>query len=348
MMLGELRGAVRLSPDDTETRLKLAAMLYRVGDLDAAADEARAAIRLNPQDAKAHVQLGLILMARQDWRGALSVFNEAVQLAPESAHARYSLAGAQYALNNLQGAAHSYRRALELQPYFPDARYRLALILKLQNRHGEAAQYMEEAAHGGVAQAQFFLGTAYKTGQGVDKDLERAVYWWSRALSFGHPLAAESLSKLRRQALSPDQHRRRRQEALDAFRTYRDKLWDEFPDVPRQEDETSVGTTLLDRQRTDAVPVLLQECYALGEPAVRQLAQLYERGWEPHLRPYDRKIFGCFEAAAADGFLPAKTALARIYAAGLGVAPDRRKAEALLKGLPKHEITAVLDGPTEP
>ena len=63
-MLADLRGNLRMSPDNAEARLKLAQGLYQIGDLDAAIDECRVAIKLNPQDAKAHLQLGVILMAK--------------------------------------------------------------------------------------------------------------------------------------------------------------------------------------------------------------------------------------------------------------------------------------------
>ncbi|MEK7351364.1 MAG: tetratricopeptide repeat protein, partial [Nitrospirota bacterium] len=64
--LGELRNAVRLSPDNADDRLKLAQGLYRIGDLDAALDECRMALKLKPNNARAYLQLGVTLMAKQD------------------------------------------------------------------------------------------------------------------------------------------------------------------------------------------------------------------------------------------------------------------------------------------
>ncbi len=343
-MLSELRANVRTFPDNAEERLKLAAALYRVGDLDAAIEECRVAVRLNPDDAKAHLQLGVILLAKQDWRAAASVLREAIRLNPELTQAHYSLAGAQYSLGNMKAAIGSYRHAIELQPYFPDARYRLALLLKLTHQEQEAAQLMEEAANGGIAQAQFFLGNAYKNGQGVHKSPAHAIFWWSKAVALGHQPAADALSKLRRQALSPDQQDRRRKDALDAFQLYRDRLWEEFPDYSRGSGSETLGTTLLKEHRTEeAVSVLLQESYALSDVALVELAKLYETGWEPHPAPFDKKILMCLETTAAEGFVPAKKTLARIYAKGLGVAPDLSRAKTLLKGLSKQEMKTVLD-----
>lgn len=343
-MLNELRGNVRMFPAGAEERLQLAQGLYRVGDLDAALDECRIALKLQPGNAKALLQLGIILMAKQDGHAAATALMEAILLDPELTHAHYSLGSVQYSLGNIKAAMHSYRRAIELQPHFPDARYRLALLLKLTNRDQEAAQFMEEAAIGGVPQAQFFSGNAYKGGQGVTKNLGRAIFWWAKAVEFGHQPAADALAKLRRQALSTDQTDRRRNDALEGFQAYRALLWEEFPDYSRSSDLDTLGTTLLKDNRTDyAVATLLQESYALSDVALAELVTLYETGWDQHLAPFDKKILGCIETTAAEGFAPAKKALARIYGIGLGVAPDRAKAKASLKGLPKQDVKALID-----
>jgi TPR repeat protein len=344
VMLGELRGNVWSFPDNPDARLKLAEGLYRIGDLDAAIDEYRIALKLKPDSAKIHLQLGVALMAKQDWRAAMTELKEAMRLDPELTQAHYNLGTVFYTIGNLKAAIQSYQRALELQPRFPDARYHLALVLKLSHRDQESAQSMEEAAQGGVAQAQYFLGNAYRTGQGVEKNGALAVYWWTKALALGHQPAAASLSQLRRQALSSAQPMNRRQEALQAFRGYRDKLWDNFPDLPRDGETETLGTTLVKQNRTDeAVPVLLQESYALSEVAQAELARLYELGSEPQLAPFDKRILTSLETTANEGFVPARKILVRIYAKGIGMAPDLAKAKGQLKGLPKHDITSLLD-----
>ncbi|BFU95673.1 MAG: conserved exported protein of unknown function [Nitrospira sp.] len=350
LALSELRNAARLAPQNAENRLNLARGLYRIGDLDAAIEECRTAIKLNASDPQAHLQLGVLLMAKQDWRGASAALKEAVQLDSTLAHAHYSLGSVQYTGGNVKAAIDSYRQALELQPNFPDARYRLALLLKLINRGEEAAQFMEEAAKGGVPQAQFFLGNAYKGGQGVQKNLVSAIYWWAKAEEFDHQPASEALSKTRRLALSPDQPERKRKETLEAFQAYRERVQSEFLEKVQQaqpvqiENGETLGITLLKQNRADAaVSVLLKEAYALSEPSQAELAKLYETGWDQQLPPYDPALLTCFETTAADGFAPAKKTVARIYGKGLGTAPDLRKAKAALKGLPKQEVKAVLD-----
>lgn len=343
ILLGELRRAVRASPQNAENRLKLSQALYEIGDLDAAADEARTAAKLDPSDAKIQLHLGVILMTKQDWRAAASVLKEATRLDPALTQAHYNLGSVQYSHGDAKAAMESYRRALELQPHFPDATYRLGLLLKLNGQQQEAARLMEEAAIEGVPQAQYFLGNAFKNGQGVEKNLGQAVLWWTRAAGFGHQPAAEALAKVRRQALSSKQPERARKEALEAFHFYRDKLWEEFPDYQRSEDDGTLGVRLLHDNRPDyALPVLLQEGYALSEEAQQYLARLYESGWDEHLSPFDRSILQCLETTASDGFMPAKRLLARIYGRGLGVEQSMQKAKSILKGLPRQEIKSIL------
>ena len=344
MELGELRRAVRVSPNSADDRLKLVQGLYRIGDLDAALDECRVALKLRSNNARAYLQLGVILLAKQDGHAAAIALMEAILLDPELTHAHYSLGSVQYSLGNLKAAIQSYRRALDLQPNFSDARYRLALVLKLTNRHQEAAQFMEDAAIGGVPQAQYFMGNAYRNGQGVEKNLALAIRWWTNAVSFGQQRAAESLSQLRRQALSPDQSERRRKDAIEAFRQYRDELWADYPDAVRNESSESLGIALLkDSQASDGVTALFAEAFALSETAHDELARLYETGLDTRLTQFDTRILTCFETTAADGFIPSKKALARIYGKGLGVAPDLQKAKAMLKGLSKQETKEVMD-----
>lgn len=341
--LGDLRRAVLVSPDNPEARLALAQGLYHIGDLDAAIDECRVAITLNPNNAKAHVQLGITLMAKQDGRTAALALKEAIRLDPELTLAHYSLGSAQYSLGHLTAAIQSYRRALELQPHVPDTRYHLALILKLTNQHREAAQLMEDAATAGVQQAQYFMGNAYRSGQGVEKNLPLAIRWWTRAVGFGQQRAAESLSQLRRQALSPDQSDRRRKDAYEGFKQYRDELWADYPDINRNNPDEPLGVALLkDSQSPNGVTTLLAEAFALSETAHDELSRLYETGLDTRLTQFDARILTCFTTTAGDGFIPAKKALARIYGKGLGVTQDVQKAKAMLRGLPKQESKAIL------
>ena len=330
-LLGDLRGAVRAFPDSVEDRLDLADVLYRIGDLDQAIEEARTAVTLKGDSAGAHLQLGRLYLAKQEWKHALAGLKEATRLNPELVQGHYHLGAVYYGLGNLKAAMQSYQIALDLQPYFPDARYHLGLLMKLAHRDKEAATLLEEAAEGGVARAQFFTANSYRTGQGVDKDLARAILWWLHAVDNGVSQARESLSQLRRQALSSGQSDRNRKEALDAFAHYRERLWADYPDAVKRGADESLGALLLkDSQAANGISVLFAEAYALGEPATDELARLYVVGLDTRLKQFDQRILVCLETTAADGFPAAKKALARIYGKGLGVPADLAKANALL------------------
>jgi len=343
-VLGELRSAALLSPNNADVRLTLAQGLYRIGDLDSALDECRVAIKLDSHNAKAYLQLGVILMAKHDEQAASIALMDAIMLDPQLTLAHYSLGSVQYSLGNLSAAIQSYRKALDLRPTFHDARYRLALVLKLADQEREAMLLMEDAANNGIPQAQYSIGNAYRHGQGVEKNMALAIRWWTKAMESGQQRAAESLSQLRRQALSFDQSDRRRTDAIEAFRQYRDELWADYPNAVRNHSRESLGIVLLkDNQASHGVTALLAEAFALSETAHDELARLYETGFDTSLAQFDTRILKCFAITAADGFIPSKKALARIYGKGLGVTQDRQKAKAMLKGLSKQEIKAVMD-----
>ena len=171
-----------------------------------------------------------------------------------------------------------------------------------------------------------------------------AIRWWTKAMEFGQQRAAESLSQLRRQALSLDQPEQRQIDAITAFRQYRRELWDDYPGAGRHNSNESVGIALLKGgQASNGITALFAEAFALGEDAHDELAHLYETGLDTSLAPFDKHILACFATTAADGFIPAKKALARIYGKGVGVTLDLQKAEAMLKGLSKQEINDVMD-----
>ena len=308
----ELVNLSRRSPilRQRDDRLKLAEG-SPLGELDAALDECRLALKLESHNAKAYLQLGVTLMAKQDGHAAAIALMEAILLDPELTHAHYSLGSAQYSLGNLTAAIQSYRRALDLQPNFPDARYRLALLLKLTNRHKEAAQFMEEAAIGGVPQAQYFMGNAYRNGQGVEKDLALAIRWWTNAVGFGQQRAAESLSQLRRQALSPDQSERRRKTRSRPSDSIARTL-DCLPGYRENRPDQSLG---LPCSKTAKPPTESQ--FYLPKPL--HSVRLRTTNWHSSMKPaldtslaqFDRRIRACFETTAADGFIPSKKALAR-------------------------------------
>ena len=77
------RDAVRLAPDDAESRLRLGeALLHLEGDPQAAVEELQVALGLDPQSARAYGALGAALHAVGQHPEAAAAFAEAARLDP--------------------------------------------------------------------------------------------------------------------------------------------------------------------------------------------------------------------------------------------------------------------------
>jgi TPR repeat protein len=338
-----LREALRLQPDLVEARSSLGLALYGMGDLVTAVDELRGLLRTRPDVVRARLILATALVAEQDWAAARAELDAVVKMRPDMLQAHYSLGVVRYTQGDLGGAIEAYRRVLEIDPQHQDARYNLALMLKLARRDAEATPEFLVAAQAGLPRAQYFVGTAYAEGLGVEPDLTLAITWWFRAADQGIPQAGEALAQLREVALGRSRHPpAERRAANQAFRDYRVALWNEFPDVVRDGDEP-VGAALLRQGRVgEGVTVLIREASALSEPAQRRLETLYEQGVEGQLPPYDQRILDYFKGAAAEGQSRPRIALARFYARGLGVPKDVTRAVGLLKTTPHEDAQQLL------
>src|SRR5207244_13321559 len=148
--------------------------------------------------------------------------------------------------------------------------------------HGGAERGAEFLAGAGAghARAQFFAGTAYARGLGVEPETMRAILWWSRAADQGNLEAIAALAELRQTALGKSRRAPAERRAVEqAFRDYRSALWSEFPELTRDGDDDTVGAALLRQGRgAEAVSVLISEAQAFSEPAQVLLEELYYRG----------------------------------------------------------------------
>ena len=330
----EFREALRLQPDFVQARSSLGLAFYLMGDVDSAIEEYRSVLRRQPDLAQVHVNLATALMAKREWTAARTELQTALALQQDLVQAHFNLATVRYTLGDIAGAIEAYRAALRLKPDYADAHYNLGLMLNLTNQEADAVQEFLAAARAGLPKAQYFLGNAYASGLGVEKNLVVAIKWWGRAAEQGMTQASEALVQLRQIALRngrplTDEART----ALQAFEGYRDGIWQEFPDLSRETDEESAGAGLLRQGRVgEALHVLIREASALSEPAQSLLESLYEQGIDGHLTANDKRILAYFMTSAAEGLPRPRVALARIYARGLGVPQDLKKARDLLKG----------------
>ena len=334
----KFREMVRDYPDVIDARLELGDALAALGDMDGALEEYRRVLQRDPQATVAHLKIAMLLMAKRHWKEAQAALNTAVAQQPSWPQAHYALGLVRYSLGDTAGAIEAFRRVIELKPDSADAHYQLGLLLKLTKRTRDAAVEFATAAAAGHPRAQYFIGAAYASGSGIDKQIGTAVQWWMVAEDQGVQEAHDALARLRRAVYKwPDSPEGIK--AAQAFAAYREALWKEFPSITRSDSEDSLGGHLLALNHIgEAIPVLIREASAMDTLAGSQLALIYEKGADPIVPPFDSRILRYFESAALDGVPQAKLTLARIRALGLGVPADKQSALNLLKGL--HGIKA--------
>ncbi len=329
-----LRRELRLDPNATDARFALGQALFGLGEVDEALDEYRFVLQERPDSIPVRLHLATALMAKRRWKEAQKELTAVLAQDNKVVAAHHNLAAVRYSQGDVRGAIDSYRAALAIAPDSIETHYHLGVVLRLAGRPKDALPEFQAAAEAGHPKAQYFLGAAYSSGAGVDRDLAMAIRWWMAASEHGVPEARDALSRLRKTALKSASSKEPNK-TLKAFQAYRADLWYAFPELTPNGTEETVGIALLQAFRIDeAVPTLIREATALDELSERYLAALYEQGLPPLLKPNDARILRYFEMAAGDGAPQARLALARIHALGLGVPPDRAKALAILKGLP--------------
>jgi hypothetical protein len=74
--------------------------------------------------------------------------------------------------------------------------FRRAVVLSREERFAEAAPWYQRAAERNHAQAQYVLGTMYRSGKGVGRDAESAAAWYMRAAALGNAWSQFSLGNM--------------------------------------------------------------------------------------------------------------------------------------------------------
>lgn len=74
--------------------------------------------------------------------------------------------------------------------------FRKAIALQREGRMADAVQWYRAAAERGHVDAQFILGTMYRTGRGVSRDYEKAADWYQQAALAGNAWAQFSLGNM--------------------------------------------------------------------------------------------------------------------------------------------------------
>lgn len=82
------------------------------------------------------------------------------------------------------------------EPDLMETAFREGVAQYEDGEYTEAARTWLAPAKYGHAGAQFSLGVAYATGNGVAQDLNAAIHWWNEAARRGHPSAQVNLGLL--------------------------------------------------------------------------------------------------------------------------------------------------------
>lgn len=71
-----------------------------------------------------------------------------------------------------------------------------ATAVEVPTTYGDAMRWYRQAAEAGSANAQFFLGRMYETGQSRKRDMAAAATWYRKAADQGHRLAQYRLGQM--------------------------------------------------------------------------------------------------------------------------------------------------------
>ncbi|MEO3433956.1 tetratricopeptide repeat protein [Inquilinus sp. CAU 1745] len=262
-----LREALRLDPDDPESRHLLGVVVARLGDLEGGGQLIEAAIALAPAESSYHVNLGNVRQASGDLEGGAACFRRAVDLAPWNALARFNLARLLDDLGDAEGAAAEYRQAIETAPCFADAHNNLATVLETMGRREEAIESYRRAVELEPDSALFAdnLGKALqKAGrQGEAERWHRTAIGLAPGNASSHRYLGDALLDMKR----PD-------EAEECYRTAL-ALDPGLPDV-----HNNMGHILEQRHRYEEAEASYRACVGL-EPghkaALTNLGQILFR-----------------------------------------------------------------------
>ena len=132
------RDAFSLSPENIESRINLAELLFQQGRRDEAGALLLECVSLAPERGVAHEALGRHLVRVRDYDRALVALAEAVRLMPDNAHIHYFYGVALNQLGSFEKALPPLQRAHELEPLNQEYLVGLATICR-DHEHWELA-----------------------------------------------------------------------------------------------------------------------------------------------------------------------------------------------------------------
>jgi tetratricopeptide (TPR) repeat protein len=143
--VGHLRLAVQIQPEAAEAHYRLAGLLRRKGQIDAAIATYRQTIECDPNHIRARRDLAALLLSQRRPQEALDQLRWIVDRGDANADV-HNLAGVAWKLiGDLDEAVASYRRALAINPDYHLAHNNIANVLAAQGRSDEAVAHYRRA-----------------------------------------------------------------------------------------------------------------------------------------------------------------------------------------------------------
>ncbi len=127
----------------------------------------------------------------------LSVLDNKIKRDAQAAHSKLSVLPANYSslIDTVSQPLRTSAAKASVQSSSVDDWYAKGVRFYDKGLYGEAAYWYRRAADEGDAGAQYKLGSMYRGGEGVEKNLEQARYWYDLAAKQGHIKAKEALAK---------------------------------------------------------------------------------------------------------------------------------------------------------
>ncbi|MGI9243314.1 MAG: tetratricopeptide repeat protein [Verrucomicrobiales bacterium] len=138
------RDAFKLYPENIESRINLAELLFQQGRTDEAGAMLLECVKIAPERGVAHEALGRHLVRVRDYQRALVSLAEAARLMPENAHIHYFYGVALNQLGFFEKALPQLQRAHELEPLNQEYLVGLATICRDHERWELALEYANQ------------------------------------------------------------------------------------------------------------------------------------------------------------------------------------------------------------
>ena len=158
-------------PNTPETHEAWANYYAAQNDLISAAQEVKQAIRLNPNRSESYLQLALIEVRSKLPDQAEASFKKAVEVDPKAMNARLALGGFYQGRNRLSDAEQQFRSAMSIDPKNPTPRAAIVRVMMQEGRKDDAEAFLRQTKRelSDVPEGYSMLGDFYFATADLDK-----------------------------------------------------------------------------------------------------------------------------------------------------------------------------------